>query len=185
MDTLILIDAVNAVPEGFRADLREVGGIFLEKTAAGRCLEMLRAARYEGIDIKPVSGYRSREYQQVLWNRELVRHLSAGLCYDEAVRLTGRYLARVGHSEHETGLAVDFCLPDDDDADETFSATSQGRWLAENAHGFGFILRYPRMKESITGIAYEPWHFRYTGLPHSSLMKENGLTLEEYLYYYR
>ena len=185
MDTLILIDAVNAVPKDYLPELVPVEGIFLERSAARECLRMLAAAETEGITIKPMSGYRSSDYQNSLWERDIAEHMSDGLGYDEAVRLTSRYLAKPFHSEHETGLAVDLCTPECDDAVLTFAGTEQGRWLSANAHRFGFILRYPRMKEHITGIAYEPWHYRYVGSPHSDIMKNSGLTLEEYLYYYK
>lgn len=184
MDYLMLIDSINAVPTDHCPKLRLVGGIFLEETTAERCEQMLADAAEQGVPIKLLSGYRDSEYQQRLWNKDIARYLSDGMSFAEAQSLTARYLAKPGHSEHQTGLAADFCTPDWDDTQDDFSRTEQGRWLCGNAHRYGFILRYPRMKEHLTGIAYEPWHYRYVGLPHAEIIRSRGLTLEEYLYYY-
>ena len=183
MDHLILVDSVSPVPEGYPPSLSEAGGVLLEEKAAAACREMIKASAENGTPIRAISGYRTKEYQQLLRNRSILGYMSEGLSPSEAKRLTDRYLAKAGHSEHETGLACDFSTPDSDETREDFAATPAGQWLYRNASDFGFILRYPRMKEHITGIAYEPWHYRYVGLPHSKTMTENGLTLEEYLHY--
>lgn len=185
MDHLMLIDSINAVPAGYSPKLREVGGALLEETAAECCEQMLCDASRQGIQIKLLSGYRDIGYQQRLWDKDIAEYLSEGIPLAEAQSLTARYLAKPGHSEHQTGLAADFCSPDWDDTQDDFYRTEQGKWLCGNAHRYGFILRYPRMKEHITGISYEPWHYRYVGLPHSEIIRSRGLTLEEYLYYYR
>ena len=184
MDSLLLIDRTHAIPEGFSPDLTEINGILLDKTAAQACTEMLTAASDSGIRLKLLSGYRSREYQRGLFRRSVSEYMASGMSYREAAAITARYLAAPAHSEHETGLAADFCTADADDTQEGFGSLPEGKWLAANSHKFGFILRYPRMKEHITGIAYEPWHFRFVGLPHSERMFASGITLEEYLYYY-
>ncbi|MCL2826941.1 MAG: M15 family metallopeptidase, partial [Eggerthellaceae bacterium] len=89
------------------------------------------------------------------------------------------YVQPPGHSEHETGLALDIMATD---AKTSAQATSQeNNWLADNAWRFGFILRYPQGKEGITGISFEPWHFRYIGLPHAAFCYQNNLCLEEYI----
>ena len=183
MDHLMLIDSVTGVDEDFFPEFSEVGGVLLERGAALACGEMLAAAKSEGVEIKPLSGYRTREYQRLLWSRSVSGYMSEGLSADEAERLTGRYLALPGHSEHETGLACDFTTPDSGDTRADFAQTPAGAWLCQRAKDFGFILRYPRMKEHITGIAYEPWHYRFVGLPHSRRIHGGGLTLEEYLLY--
>lgn len=184
MDHLMLVDRAHAVKEGFVPRLKNSGGILLEEHTAAACEEMLSAAGKSGIALKLLSGYRTREYQKGLFDRSVAEYMSQGLDRDEAWRMTARYIAVPGYSEHETGLAADFCTADADDTQDNFGNLSEGRWLAMNAHRFGFVLRYPRMKEHITGIAYEPWHFRFTGLPHSERMFSSGITLEEYLYYY-
>lgn len=185
MDYLILVDSVSPVPKGFAPQLEEVGTVKMEKTAAEHCREMLRAAESEEVVIKVLSAYRTPEYQQQLWNRSVAEYMCSGETPAAAERLTARYLAKPLHSEHHTGLACDLCSPDWDDTQDDFYATEQGRWLYVNAWKYGFILRYPRMKEHITGIAYEPWHYRYVGREHAEVIRREGLTLEEYLYYYK
>ena len=184
MNYLTLIDSVHGVDNDYSANMKAVGNVLLEAKAAEQCLKMLEAAINENVHIKPLSGYRSAKYQQMLWNRTKAEYICEGLKESDAEKLCSRFLARVNHSEHQTGLAVDFCSPDWDDTQDDFYSTKQGRWLCKNADSFGFILRYPRMKEHITGIAYEPWHYRYVGTPHSEIIRREGLTLEEYLYYY-
>lgn len=184
MDFLILIDSVHPLPEDYLPELRDIGTVQMEKTAARHCEEMLNEANNDGVIIKLLSAYRTPEYQRQLWNTEVAEYISEGLDLRDAEQLTGRYLAKPYHSEHHTGLACDFCSPDWDDTQDDFYRTEQGRWLCKNAARFGFVLRYPRMKEHITGIAYEPWHYRYVGSEHAEIMREQGLTLEEYLYYY-
>lgn len=91
------------------------------------------------------------------------------------------YSCAPGTSEHQTGLTVDIILRGVDSLSESFGETDAGKWLAENAHKFGFVLRFPKDKEDITGIIYEPWHFRYVGRTHATAMYEMGLCLEEYI----
>lgn len=109
------------------------------------------------------SGYRSAEYQQQLWEKAEDRS----------------FVQTAGHSEHQTGLAVDVGAKKIPWAQ--LGETPSGQWLVENAANFGFILRYPPEKSDITGISSEPWHFRYVGQPHATYMSQHGLTLEEYL----
>lgn len=183
MDYLILIDALNPVPAE-PVQLSEVCGVRLEHQAAEQLKQMLSSAEREGVRIKALSGYRSPEYQQRLWEAEVEKHHLSGLPLPEAERLTARTLARPGHSEHNCGLAVDLCTPDAEDTQDDFFLTPQSRWLCRSAHRYGFILRYPRMKEHLTGIAYEPWHYRYVGAEAASIIRENGLCLEEFLHFY-
>ena len=93
------------------------------------------------------------------------------------------YLAKPGYSEHQTGLSIDVGTKDSG-LTIHFENTLAFKTLKENAHLFGFILRYPKDKEELTGYAYEPWHFRYVGPVHAKIIYENNLTLEEYFYYY-
>ena len=131
---------------------------------------------WEGI--VPVSGYRSLAEQTDIWNDSLAEHRKD---------LTSAYVARPGHSEHQTGLAldlglkkenIDFLCPD-------FPDSGICRSFQKRAPEYGFIKRYPPGKEGITGISYEPWHFRYVGTPHGEIMEKEGLTLEEYVFFLR
>ncbi len=188
MDNLLLVNSCHSLPADFSPRLKEVslktefqcGKKLLEKNTARACEKMLESALNDGIEIKLLSGFRSREYQRRLWESCVNEYISGGLGESEAEYLTARYLARPGTSEHETGLACDFCSPDWDDTQDDFDKTEQGEWLMKSCFKFGFILRYPKGKEHITGCAYEPWHFRFVGDCAEYIMK-NGLTLEEFL----
>ena len=127
-----------------------------------------------GIDnVNIVAGFRTKDYQKML--------------YDNAVATKGtthaeNYIALPGHSEHHTGLAIDLdTYYPDTGASGDFDGTGEYAWVEEHAWQFGFTRRYPEYKASITGISYEPWHFRYVGIPHAYAMKQNGQCLEEYL----
>ncbi|MGN0666495.1 MAG: D-alanyl-D-alanine carboxypeptidase family protein [Huintestinicola sp.] len=129
--------------------------------------KMQEAASEEGLNIWIASGFRSYEYQQKLYNRYVEQHGK-----DEA----DRFSARAGYSEHQTGLAFDLNTIDD-----SFGETAEGKWVAEHAHEYGFIIRYPKGKEDITGYMYEPWHLRYLGTETATAVYESGMTLEEFL----
>ena len=156
-------EPAQLVPAYPAVAVRETG-ILLRPEALEALRTMFAQAKAEGIEgLYLSSGYRS---------------------YGEQARVYAQakdksYAQPPGHSEHQTGLAADILALDI--SQERFGSSKQGRWLAQNAWRFGFILRYPEGKQGITGIAYEPWHFRYAGLPHARYCYENNLCLEEYL----
>lgn len=125
-------------------------------------------------ELTPVSGYRSNKEQQELFSTSLA---------DNGAEFTTQYVASPGHSEHQTGLAIDLGLkqPEIDFIRPDFPDTGTCLLFKEKASHYGFILRYPSQKEQITGIAYEPWHYRFVGAPHAAIMEEKGLVLEEYI----
>lgn len=130
--------------------------------------KMKEAAKEEGLNIYVVSGFRSYEYQDNLYNKYVKK---------DGKENADTYSARPGHSEHQTGLAADLNL-----VDTSFENTKEGIWLANNCYKYGFILRYPKGKQDITGYIYEPWHFRYIGDEAKNLYNNgNWITLEEYL----
>ena len=139
----------------------------LTKETKAAFLEMQAAAAKEGKSLSIKSGYRSYETQQTLYNNYVARDGKAA---------ADRYSARPGHSEHQTGLAIDI-----NRASDAFTKTPEAKWLAENCWKYGFIIRYPEGKESITGYKYESWHVRYLGKELAKAVYESGLTLEEYL----
>lgn len=144
----------------------------LRATAATALEQMYAAAQSVGLQMTVVSGYRSYAMQEGLFNSYAQR---------DGVQAAERYSARPGHSEHQTGLAVDL----DDGSGCAFSScfgqTATGTWLGENAHQFGFILRYHDGQEATVGYLYEPWHFRYVGTEIASDMRSRGLlNLEDY-----
>ncbi|WP_294470176.1 M15 family metallopeptidase [uncultured Ruminococcus sp.] len=186
MNYLILVNKFEPLPAGFADSikLKEVCGRFFESQTA-ECLEqMLSAASSDGIGIGVLSGYRSEDYQQMLWEKEVSREMGKGRSYEEAKAFVGKTLALPGCSEHSTGLAADLCTPSADDVEPLFHKTPQGKWLCCHAHEYGFILRYPRLKEHITGIDHEPWHYRYVGQEAARLITESGICLEEFLHFY-
>ncbi len=123
-----------------------------------------------------ISGYRSYETQQYLFDREIADKGEA-----EAVH----WVARPGTSEHHTGLAIDFGILYDNGTYYEYDGTGDFAWINENCYKYGFIVRYQNNKKNITGIYYEPWHFRYVGIPHATKITELGLCLEEYIDYIR
>lgn len=136
--------------------------------------EMAAAAKLDGFSLVAFSTYRSFERQQELYERYVS---------NDGQEEADRYSARPGHSEHQTGLAFDIGEENFEEhfARVSFGETEAGKWLAENAHNYGFILRYPEGKEKLTGYMYEPWHFRYLGKETSQEILESGLTVEEFI----
>ncbi len=128
--------------------------------------------------IVPVSGYRTLAEQKDIWNSSLAEH---------GKDFTNAYVALPGHSEHQTGLALDLGLKKDeiDFLCPDFPDSGICRTFRERAPEYGFIHRYPSGKEKVTGINHEPWHFRYVGTPHGEIMEKEGLTLEEYVFFLR
>lgn len=186
MDYLMLVDKFNPIDMGFydRVELTEVNGKFMESQAGNRLRLLLKKAEADGIKLKIISDYRSFEYQQMLWEREVSHEMWGGLSYEKAVEKVGRTLALPGSSEHNTGLAVDLGREGDNDVSDDFYKTPESRWLCANAADFGFILRYPRLKEQMTGIDFEPWHYRYVGVEAARIIAAGGLCLEEFLHFY-
>lgn len=135
--------------------------------------KLVTAANSTGLQLEFGSGFRSYEYQSQLYN---------GYVSSMGRAEADRSSARPGHSEHQTGLALDFLRTDDAcHLESCFAETPEGKWLAANAYKYGFILRYPKDKESVTGYMYEPWHFRYVGTDLAiELHNKNIETLEEY-----
>jgi hypothetical protein len=160
--------------------LRETAGdilVFLpgagEIRRAAQALEQLFArAAAEGIELAGVSAYRSYPRQATIFREN----------WEQDPEEANRSSARPGESEHQTGLAIDVSSPSVNYVlTQAFGETEEGRWLAQNAADFGFILRYPQGKEDITGYLYEPWHIRYVGRPAAEAIAQSGLTLEEFL----
>ena len=128
--------------------------------------KMKSAAASEGLNIWNASGFRSYELQKSLYNRYSDR---------DGKEAADRYSARPGHSEHQSGLAIDL-----NEISSSFKDTAAGKWVAKNCHKYGFILRYPQGKEAQTGYMYEPWHIRYVGVDTATKIYNSGLCLEEY-----
>jgi zinc D-Ala-D-Ala carboxypeptidase len=144
----------------------------MRKEAAEALEEMFTNAEKNGIEIFAVSGYRSYSRQKSLYDAEINR---------VGIEKAEQAVAIPGASEHQTGLAMDISSRSNKlYLNEAFANTIEGKWLKENAHHFGFILRYPKEKMDITNYMYEPWHFRYVGVKAARIMYEHNWTLEEY-----
>lgn len=139
----------------------------VDSTAKAALDTMFADAKDEGVSLYVVSGFRSYQRQSTIYNQYVKR---------DGQEAADRYSARPGHSEHQSGLAFDL-----NDLSESFGRTKEGIWLRENCWKYGFIIRYPEDKESITGYMYEPWHVRYIGNDSAKAVYESGLCLEEYL----
>lgn len=146
-----------------------------ENPEAREAFDMMAAeAKLSGFELVAFSTYRSFDYQTTLYNRYVER---------DGQEAADRYSARPGYSEHQTGLAFDIGEKNFEQywASSEFGNTPAGKWVAENAHKYGFILRYPVGKEDITGYMHESWHFRYVGEGIARDIYVKGITLEEYL----
>ncbi len=162
---LIYINGVLIVNKtyGVPADY-DPGALTPECDTAFRQLQS--AAAEVGLNIFELSGYRSYETQQRLYQ---------SYCERDGQELADTFSARPGYSEHQTGLAIDV-----NSLSRSFGETPEGRWLDANAHRYGFIIRYRQEKQALTGYAYEPWHIRYVGLAMAQALHESGMCLEEY-----
>ncbi|MDQ0225239.1 M15 family metallopeptidase [Metabacillus niabensis] len=145
---------------------------YLRKEAANALEELFQLAKKDGIELIAVSGYRSYSRQKGIFDAEKkAKGEEAAL---HAVALPGQ-------SEHQSGLAMDITSKSVNlEITEEFANTAEGKWVDANAHKAGFIIRYPKGKENITGYQFEPWHLRYIGKEKASVIYKNKLTLEEY-----
>ena len=140
---------------------------------------MMQAAKDDGVDLVICSPYRDFNRQTYLFNKKIKRYMNAGMSYMDAYKKASIAVTSPNASEHRIGLAIDFYSSTYKNLNAGFADTDTGKWLKEHSYEYGFILRYPKGKEYITGIEFEPWHFRYVGVPAATYMTENELTLEE------
>lgn len=179
---LTLVNRYNFLAIYFHPTLTPVGhGHYFDYRAADSLLAMLTSARAEGLSPIIASSFRSVYRQRYLFDRQVRRNIDAGMNADDAFEQARRVVAYPGSSEHNLGLAVDIVAYHYRNLTAFFGQTPEGLWLAQNAHRYGFILRYPYEKQHITNIIYEPWHFRYVGVEYATRMFERGLVLEEYV----
>jgi len=179
---LFLVNQTNVLPSDFSVSTQKISGKYeIDERAADYAIKMFDAAAADGVTLRVVSAYRTIQYQQMLFDRDVKMYEGQGMTPDEAYIATSKNIAIPGQSEHNAGLAIDILSNDWWDVTEGFATTNAFKWLSENAQKYGFILRYPKGKESITGIVYEPWHYRFVGIYHANKIKESGLCLEEYM----
>ena len=173
---LILVNKYNKLSSGYAPKTETLGSGYgygkMEKTAAQWFRKMVDAAKADGLTLKSVSPYRSYGTQKTLYNNYVKKNGTAK---------ADRFSARPGHSEHQTGLAVDINCAS---FGKHFENTEEYAWLQKHCFEYGFILRYLPNKEYITGYRYEPWHYRYVGVETATKVMKLGITYEEYYAYY-
>lgn len=151
-----------------------VSGAQLSEVAANAFYQLVDAAKQEGLEIRNISAYRSYNRQNSIYNN--YRNQNGQSWAD-------KWSARPGHSEHQTGLALDVGLKGSYSLGD-FENTKEFYWMLDNAYKYGFILRYPKDKQHITGYGYEPWHYRYVGVEAARYIQENKISFEEYYAYF-
>ena len=185
-DELILVNPTHFIPEDYEAELETVQGKYqLDKKAASSAKELLEGAKAAGFDIQLCSAYRTVSKSAELYERKVNQYIAAGYAEETAKTEAAKWVAPPGTSEHHTGLAMDLVSSDYwgyySDLEHDYDKFDSFKWMYEHCAEYGFILRYPKDKQDITGITYEPWHYRYVGKEAAAYIMENGLCLEEYL----
>ena len=173
---LILVNADHPLPADFSVRLKALrNGHHVDERIYPELQEMFDDARAQGIYPLINESFRTAERQQEILDKYVAKYEKSGMSRADAEAKARTVVALPGTSEHQLGLALDIIAEKDDDSTATW------QWLKENAWRYGFILRYPADKEEITGITYEPWHFRYVGKTAAKEITESGVCLEEYL----
>ena len=177
---LVLVNGENAVPGSWWFLPYLVDDEVVDRRMAEDLSALLEAAESRGVWLWVASGYRSRRRQEDILESAVQERMAQGLSREQARAKALETIAQPGHSEHETGLALDF-----NDVSQGFQETEAYQWLRQHGAAYGFIQRYQREKEAVTGVKAEPWHFRYVGREHALAMERLGLCLEEYVRWQR
>lgn len=184
---MFLVNKYNPLPKNFdemiETELVYDGDKkgYIDKRAAQYAKDMFAAAKEDGIDLWVISSYRTYDYQKQNFDRSVQQRMDNGMSYDDAYADAAKEVAMPGESEHNAGLAMDIMSAEYTSMDDAgFENTEAFAWLDKHAAEYGFILRYPKNKEAITDIIYEPWHYRFVGLYYANEIKKSGLCLEEY-----
>lgn len=174
---LILVNRDSYIPDDYQVELTELSnGKKVDSRIYPELQEMFNDAMAQGYGLFVREGYRTQEEQQQLMDEKIEAYENEGKSKSEAKKLAEQWVAIPGTSEHQLGIAVDI------NADTTKSSSDDVyNWLAENAHTYGFIKRYPSNKTDITGVINEPWHYRYVGKEAASKIYSQGICLEEYI----
>lgn len=175
---ILIVNKENSIDKDYMPEDLIVPNILADKEVqvraevAEKIEEMFAKAKEDGISLVAISGYRTYDYQNYLYTNSIETN---GQDHAEM------YVAEAGYSEHQTGLAMDLACKEYMTLDEGFEDTEAFKWLENNMSDYGFILRYLKGKEKITGYNYEPWHIRYVGIDIAKDIEEKGVTLEEYV----
>ncbi|SEK38178.1 D-alanyl-D-alanine carboxypeptidase [Butyrivibrio sp. ob235] len=178
---LILVNKQHPIPEGYEFPFGDINeSMHCDKRVISPLMAMIKDAANAGINLAICSPFRDNDRQEGLFSSKINNYLEAGLSYKDAYNVTSQAVTVPGASEHQIGLAFDIVCGTYYSLDEGFGDTAAGKWLADNSYKYGFIVRYLKGKENITGIEYEPWHFRYVGVDAATIMHEQDLCLEEF-----
>ena len=171
--TLFLVNRNELISEDYIPDVRKTDLVGMSQSmrddAASGLEEMFAAAKEDGVRLSTVSGYRSYSKQNLLYDRKVK---TAG------TKTANSLVALPGSSEHQLGLAMDVSKYGSSNLNSKFGDTAEGHWVAENAHLYGFIVRYPEGMDEITGYSYEPWHIRYVGKAYAQAIVDSGLPMD-------
>ncbi len=179
---MILVNYAHELDPAYEMELVQIpGGQYVDARIYDDLIQMLNDCAATGTNPGVSSGYRDISLQQIFYDQEVQEWMNYGYSREEAEVYARTEVAKPGTSEHHTGLAVDIITDGNMDLLEEFKDTAVGKWMAENSYKYGFIIRYPESKKHITGVIYEPWHFRYVGKEAAKILYDSGLTLEEYL----
>ena len=179
---LLLVNDWNPLPSGYDSDVSfttVTGGKQMDSRVTDAVERMLKDA--SAYDLAVVSAYRPKEEQNTLYWRKVKQYTDKGYSDLDAQKVGGTIVKRPGFSEHNCGLAMDVGGSGDYTLEQTFANTAAYTWLMDHCADYGFILRFPEGKEDITGVIYEPWHYRYVGVEAARYIMDNDLCLEEYL----
>lgn len=179
---LELVNPWHKVPEGYTVELVSINETHkIASIAYQDYLDMITDCENAGLEPAVCSSYRTQEYQEELFQKRIDRYMKDGYSEEKATELAAQSVAVPGTSEHQLGLALDIVDNNNWHLDDTQADMPAQIWLMENSWRYGWILRYPNEKSEITGIIYEPWHYRYVGKTVAKEIYESGLCLEEYL----
>jgi D-alanyl-D-alanine carboxypeptidase len=179
---LILVNKQHPIPDGYEFTPAVIKGTMkCDSRILGDLKSMMKAAKADGISLVVSSSYRDYSRQTYVFNRKIDYYMEKGYSYLEAYKLASLTVTIPDASEHQIGLALDITSSTYSALEIGFGDTNAGKWLAAHCAEYGFILRYPLGKEEVTGIQYEPWHFRYVGKTAAAQIMEREITLEEFV----
>lgn len=181
-----LVNTENPLTKDFSPDITAVANSqYFDSRAADALNEFIAGAKAQGLTVYITSAYRNYNTQEYLFNRKVSQYVASEGSEAAAIEKAKTIVAYPGTSEHQLGLACDIVDKYYQYMNETIADTPLSQWLAAHCTEYGFILRYPRDKTDITGVMYEPWHFRYVGKEAAVYITNNGLTLEEFVALYK
>ena len=179
---LIIANPWNKLPDDFSVELTKLSnGHYIDERAYEDLQNMFDDARAEGLSPFICSSFRSNEKQEKLYNNLVNKYIKQGDSEEAAKTRAATLIAVPNTSEHQTGLTLDIVAKSYQQLNTEQENTDEQKWLKENSYKYGFILRYPSDKSDITGIVYEPWHYRYVGIEAAKVINDESLCLEEYL----